>query len=221
MDEWFIKIYRKMLNWEWYNDIPTKVLFIHLLLKANWEDKKRHWIEIKRWQYLTSVSKLATETKLTIKQIRASIDKLKRTGEVANETTNNYSLIKLLNYDTYQTVGQTEWQTKGKLRATTKELKELKEEYNDDFEKFWNLYPNKKWKDKARKIFNNSTKDIDIELLLLCVNKYKKETDPLYYKHWDTFLNQKTWLDYDLEKAKKILDWMTNERKQTLFYNKI
>lgn len=33
-----IKLFRKFLDWGWYQDINTKVLFIHMLLKANWKD---------------------------------------------------------------------------------------------------------------------------------------------------------------------------------------
>ena len=35
----FIKLYRKMLEWGWYDDGPTKDVFIHLLLIASYEDK--------------------------------------------------------------------------------------------------------------------------------------------------------------------------------------
>ena len=35
-----IKLFRKFLEWGWYQDINTKVLFIHMLLKANWKDGK-------------------------------------------------------------------------------------------------------------------------------------------------------------------------------------
>ena len=35
-----------MLDWEWYDDINTKVLFIHLLIKSNWKEKK--WRGIKK-----------------------------------------------------------------------------------------------------------------------------------------------------------------------------
>lgn len=35
----FIVLSKKMLKWGWYQDNNTKVLFIHLLLIANWEEK--------------------------------------------------------------------------------------------------------------------------------------------------------------------------------------
>lgn len=39
MDGW-IKLHRKLINWEWYQDTNVKVVFLHLLLIANHEDKK-------------------------------------------------------------------------------------------------------------------------------------------------------------------------------------
>ena len=39
MEGW-IKLHRQILDWEWYDDINVKVLFLHLLLTANYEDKK-------------------------------------------------------------------------------------------------------------------------------------------------------------------------------------
>lgn len=36
----FVKLSRKMLNWEWYTDVNTKTLFIHCLLRANWKKER-------------------------------------------------------------------------------------------------------------------------------------------------------------------------------------
>ncbi len=101
MNEWYIKLFRSLLEWEWYDDINTKVLFIHLLLKANYKDKKWRWIEIKKWENLTSYPLLSKETGLSEMQIRTCLKKLKTTGEITHITTNNYSIIKLNNYDKY------------------------------------------------------------------------------------------------------------------------
>ena len=87
MEGW-IKLHRKMINWEWYNDINVKVVFLHLLLTANHEDKKWQGIEIKRGQKITSLSHLAEETKLSVKQIRNVLNKLKSTGEITSKGTN-------------------------------------------------------------------------------------------------------------------------------------
>ena len=53
MDGGFIKIDRGILDWEWYSDINTTRLFIHLILKANWKDGRFQGQEIKRGSFVT------------------------------------------------------------------------------------------------------------------------------------------------------------------------
>ena len=125
MDNWFIKLHKKMLDWEWYSDKNTTRLFIHLLLKANWKNKKWKWIEIKRWEIITGRRQLAKETWLTEQQIRASLYKLKSTSKSTNEltikSTSKFSTIKLNNFEWYQQDNQqTTHQT-----TTTKEYSNI------------------------------------------------------------------------------------------------
>ena len=50
----FIKLYRQLTNWEWYIDIPCKVLFLHCLLKANFTAGKFEGREIPAGSFVTS-----------------------------------------------------------------------------------------------------------------------------------------------------------------------
>ena len=84
MDGW-IKLHRKFLKWEWYEDINTKLLFIHILLKANHKNKKWRGVLIKRGEYLTSINKLCKEVGLTPKKVVVSLNKLKRTTHFAKD----------------------------------------------------------------------------------------------------------------------------------------
>lgn len=142
-DNGYIKIFRKMLRWEWYEDTNTFRVFLHCLLKANWKDKTWHGVEIKRGSFITSRQKMAQELGLTEKQIRVSLDHLEMTGEVARSSTSKYSVITVIKYDDYQQEGQQEGQEKAnkrakkgqtngqqndQVRATTEESKEYKEE---------------------------------------------------------------------------------------------
>lgn len=102
----FIKLYRSMLKWEWYDDINVKVLFLHLLLKANYENKKWHGIEIERGCYLTTRSKLAKETGLSIQQVKTCLEKLKRTGEITYRATKQYTMIHIEKYGFFQSYEQ-------------------------------------------------------------------------------------------------------------------
>lgn len=101
MEGW-IKLHRKILDWEWYNDINVKVLFLHLLLTANYEDKKWQGITIKRGQKVTSIGHLAEETGLTIRQVRTALQKLEKTKNLTSKTTNKFTLVTIENYGFYQ-----------------------------------------------------------------------------------------------------------------------
>ena len=134
MAEPFVKIYKKMLKWEWYDDINTCRLFIHCLLRANWESGSWHGIEYQPGQFITSLQTLANETKLSVKQVRVALDHLKRTNEVADLRQGNYRIITVIKWNEYQCKGKPEGneranqgQTKGKPVATDKEYKEYKE----------------------------------------------------------------------------------------------
>ena len=98
----FIKLYDKILQWEWYSDINTFRLFIHLLLKANYKDLKFEGQTILRGQLVTSLPKLASQTGLSVRQVRVSLDKLKMTGEVTGKSFNRYRVITVVKYDQYQ-----------------------------------------------------------------------------------------------------------------------
>lgn len=97
-----IKIDRKILNWEWYNDYRMVHLFLHLLLKANWADCNWRGQTIHRGQLMTSLAKLSGNTGLSVSQIRTCLKKLQNTGEIANEMTNSNTLITICKYDVYQ-----------------------------------------------------------------------------------------------------------------------
>lgn len=101
MEGW-IKIHRQILNWEWYKDINVKILFIHLLLTANHQEKNWKGQLVKRGQKLTSLQHLANETGLTLQQTRTALIKLKSTGEITYTTTNKYTLVTITKYDDYQ-----------------------------------------------------------------------------------------------------------------------
>lgn len=97
-----IKIDRKILKWEWYSDSKMVHLFIHLLLSANHKDNKYQGVEIKRGQLIVGRLKLAATVGFTENQIRACLNRLKKTGEITIKTTNKFSIVTICKYDTYQ-----------------------------------------------------------------------------------------------------------------------
>lgn len=119
----FIVVYRDILQWEWYTDVNTAHLFIHCILKANHADANWRGIEIQRGSFITSLQKLSTETGLTVKQVRNSLEKLEKTGEVANCSTSKYRIVTIKNYDVYQNEGKQKGKQEGKVRANKRASK--------------------------------------------------------------------------------------------------
>lgn len=100
----YILIHRKLLNWQWYKDSNTLHLFIDLLLDANYEDSKVGFQIVKRGQCLTSLKRIHENTGLTYREIRTSLDKLQKSGEIDKQTTNRYSIITINKYNDYQNI---------------------------------------------------------------------------------------------------------------------
>ena len=98
----YIKLHRKLLDWEWYSDINAARIFLHCLLKANYQDKRWHGIEIKRGSFITTIDTLAKETGLSKQQTRTALYKLKSTHEITHQATRNYSLLIIEKYNDYQ-----------------------------------------------------------------------------------------------------------------------
>lgn len=130
----YVKISRKILDWEWYTDINTKVLFLHILLKANWKPSRFQGTEVPRGSLVTSQQNMAAETGLTIKNVRTALKHLENTGEVAVSRHPKFSVITVKNYNQYQSSGSqmaVDGQSNGSRGATIEEgKKERKEEYN-------------------------------------------------------------------------------------------
>lgn len=116
MDGW-IKMHRSLLEWEWYDDLPVKVLFIHVLLRANHAPKKWRGEMIETGSLITSLSKLAEETGLSIKQVRNSIKKLEKTGELGTQRGKAWTKITVCKYKDYQACEEKEGTEEGKAGA--------------------------------------------------------------------------------------------------------
>jgi DNA-binding Lrp family transcriptional regulator len=124
MEGW-ISLHRKLPNWEWYQDLNTKSLFIHCLLKANHKEKKWRGITIKRGSFITSFSHLSSETGISLQSVRTAIKNLEATGEIRKESTSKNTLITVVNYGSYQDSQQrvnkqaTKYQQVGNKQPTT------------------------------------------------------------------------------------------------------
>lgn len=98
----YIKLYRKLVQWGWYQDNVVKSLFLHCLLMASFKDFTWMGRNLKAGQFITSRRHLAEDLGFSEMQIRTAIKKLESTEEITTETTNRFTIITVLNWANYQ-----------------------------------------------------------------------------------------------------------------------
>jgi hypothetical protein len=98
----YIKIHRKLKEWEWYGDTNTMRVFLHLLLSANWKETRFKNEKIGRGECVTSLANLSNDLGLTQSQIRTALNHMEMTNTITNRRFSNYRIIKVENFDLYQ-----------------------------------------------------------------------------------------------------------------------
>ena len=98
----YIRLDRNIINWKWWYDHNTLIVFLFLLIKANIHDNGFSGQIIRRGQVCTSLPSLSNSTGLTIQQVRTAIKHLKSTGEITSKAFSKYQVITIVNYDKYQ-----------------------------------------------------------------------------------------------------------------------
>ena len=210
MKSGYIFLHRSLLDWEWYTDVNTKTLFLHLLFTVNFEDRKWRGKIIKRGQRVCSRDQLAKETNLSVKQVRVALDHLKETGEVANESGPQGTVITVVNYDKYQswanktanegpTRGQqraNEGPVNNKLNTGNKEIKEKNILKKEKFGEFGNvLMTSQEYEKLVQRFSKHETDEAVEELSSYCQSKGKS-----YKDYYATLIG---WIKRRREKAPK------------------
>ena len=234
----YIKIYRQLLNWEWYGDMPTKSLFLHCLLKANHKAKKWQGVTIKAGSFVTSYKKLSIETGLTVQQVRTALNRLKSTCEITQQTTSRFTVISIKNWVEYQEDNTqsnkritNNQQTNNKQITTTKNDKNDKNEKNDSnilenkvisyTEKTQKLDPYQNpiiriFKDEYSKVFNNKPYLTAIErnkIVELCADiEDFTQTIPV------VFAKMKS-IDFGFSNWKPTVSWLLKDSNYTAVLN--
>jgi len=98
----WIKLHRSLASWEWYDDINVTRLFVHCLIKANFEDRRHKGVLVPRGTFLTGRDQLARETGLSVRSIRTALTKLKSTNELAIKSTNQGTAVTVVKYNDFQ-----------------------------------------------------------------------------------------------------------------------
>lgn len=137
MHRGYIKLWRKISEWEWFTDVETCHLFIYLLLHARGNEGRWRGISINKGEVIQSIETIAERSGLTVRNVRTAIKHLQVTGEVTERYHGKHRIIKLKNYETYhQSDKIVSEELTGKRQGSDREVtanKNEKNEKNDNY----------------------------------------------------------------------------------------
>jgi len=221
----YIKIFRKTIESQVFANAELFKLWMWCLLKAA---HKERWvsmntgrgeteIKLNPGQFIFGRKSAAHEMKMTESGIWKRMQKLKNLQNLNIESNNKYSIITIINWDTYQgsennsnSESNREVTAKEQRSNTNKNVKNVKnKEYSEDFLKFYDAYPNKIDKKRAFISWGKNKNKPDIEIILDAIEKQKNwratangEWRP-EWKHPATWINNDCWED-ELENSSRL-----------------
>lgn len=183
MEGW-IRIHRKIADASWFNKSEYVHLWLYLLLKANHKDQEifigNEKVLVKRGQLLTSRHKLSEVVHVQENKIYRILKCFENEHQIEQHKTHKYTVISIVNYDTYQKSEQVnEQQMNSKCTADEQQMNTNNNDKNDN-----NIYINlfNKYKEQIEKepnrvvqIISRMKETTDYEMLSL------EEQNQLFY----------------------------------------
>lgn len=139
----YVKLYRSLMDWEWFQDSHVTHVLIYLMLDANWKAGRFLGIDVPPGSTVTSREKISKGTGLSEKAVRIALDKLEQGRVIERNRAGNGQLVTLVNWAKFQPdednrgrlragegadLGPTKGQRKGRLGASIEEGKKLRME---------------------------------------------------------------------------------------------
>ena len=179
--------------------------FIHLILRANFLDKKWQGIEVKRGQFITSNNHLATELSMSIQQVRTALKKLESSKYITRKTTNKFTLITINNYNTRQS-------SKALINNQKTPLKTSKK-LSGNSQLTTTKKGNKENKDKIESRKQNFKNEIFKH------SNYSKSILTSFFKYWSELNTQKNKMRFEkdsyFDTGIRLEKWVSNDKSTT------
>lgn len=117
----YIKLSKKILGWAWYDNINVFKIFIHLLLTAEYQERKIGRLTLARGQAFIKQAEIAEMNGMSRQQVRAALNCLRDTGEIETKVyPRKGTVVTVSNYTKYQDfVGKTQPQNNHKPNHET------------------------------------------------------------------------------------------------------
>lgn len=253
----YFKLYRELLNKPiWLNSSnEQRVILITLLAMANWKETEWDYygekIKLNPGQFIASapaIKERCNSSEITIMKIRTALERFEKldflTVSLTGKSTKSGKLITIVNWRLYQSNEEEDNRQNNRqnnkeitdrqptdnrhIKEEGKEYKELKEDKEKGFERFWELYPSKRKKPVARIAWMNMRVHSEEQYALInaAVERYKKtnqwqEENGRYIPDPDTFLQDERWTDeIKLSEAVQAADREAQEKDEWIAKNK-
>ena len=118
----WVKLHRKLLEWEWYGDAHMVHLLVHLLLTASHERKEYKGLTIKRGQLATTTKELSEALGTSRTSIWRRLKRLEMERFEELEVKQKETVITICKYDSYQ---------ENKKKSGTRGETKVKQSYNN------------------------------------------------------------------------------------------
>ena len=105
MEERWVKLHSKLLEWEWFKDGYTLRVFIYMLFDASHKKEKRYGIDLEAGMVATNVPLIASMTQMSENWARRSLNNLLKTGElvlVGEKSSSRFRVYRIANWRKYQ-----------------------------------------------------------------------------------------------------------------------
>src|SRR5699024_3037981 len=106
MTQGWIKLHRKMMYSNVFQNEKLLKVFIYCIMKATHVDRKqlvgKRFVELKKGQFIFGRKKASVELNMKESTVRDYIDLLKEDEMIKVNYTNKYSLITVVNWELYQ-----------------------------------------------------------------------------------------------------------------------
>ena len=103
MNSGWIRLSRRLLDWQWHDEPNMVALWVHLLLRANYEPTKYHGMTIGAGQFVTTLKELSSSTGLTDKQVRYCLGRMVADGAITiSAKRRSHTIISIANFAQYQ-----------------------------------------------------------------------------------------------------------------------
>lgn len=222
---------------------------------ANWKETEWDYygekIKLNPGQFIASapaIKERCNSSEITIMKIRTALERFEKldflTVSLTGKSTKSGKLITIVNWRIYQSNEEEDNRQNNRqnnkeitdrqptdnrhIKEEGKEYKELKEDKEKGFERFWELYPSKRKKPVARIAWMNMRVHSEEQYALInaAVERYKKtnqwqEENGRYIPDPDTFLQDERWTDeIKLSEAVQAADREAQEKDEWIAKNK-